>query len=383
MRRNEQLSLSPQPIAHTHAAELQQISQVLDANPRMAKLVTQDLLRGVENPHTGAPGLTGDQVLRILLVKQMNGFSYDELAFHLTDSVSYRSFCRLGALEKTPSRSTLAENLKKVRSKTLEKVQRRLVHYAVKLGIEKGRKVRIDGTVTETNIHAPTDSSLLYDGVRVLTRLLERAAEHFPIGAYSDHTKRARRRALNIQYTGSRKKRQQAYRDLLKVTKKTVGYAQRAVAELEVVQGLQHPLAVRLAGQLRHFVELVRRVIDQTERRVIHGETVPATEKIVSLFEPHTDIIVKERFETHYGHKLYLTGGTSGLVLDCVVAEGNPADSTMAIPMLKRQSRILGKVPQQAAFDGAFASKDNLKDAKALGLKDVAFSKARGVEISD
>jgi IS5 family transposase len=380
MRRKEQLSLSRPPIEHVHSEELARIGQILDDNPRIAKLVEQDLLREVDHPHTGAPGLTGDQVLRILVIKQINGFSYEELAFHLADSVTYRSFCHFGALERTPARSTLAENLKRVTERTLQKLQRRIVGYALELGVEKGRKVRIDATVTESNIHDPSDSSLLVDGVRVLTGRLRRAAEHFDVGPFSDHTKRAKRRMLAIQFTGSAKKRREAYRDLLKVTQKTVGYAERAAERLEALAG---DLALKLAGELRGTVELVRRVIDQTERRVIHGEAVPAGEKLVSLFEPHTNIIVKDRRETLYGHKVYLSGGASGLILDCVVVEGNPADSTLTVPLLKRQKRILGKAPKQATFDGAFASKENLRQARALGVEDVAFSKKRGLEISE
>jgi len=380
MRRKEQLSLDRSPAAHQHAEELEQIGLILDANPRMAELVEQDLVRGVENPGTGARGLSGDQVLRILLIKQMNGFSYEELAFHLADSVTYRAFCRFGALEQTPARSTLSENLKKVRSETLEAVEQRLVGWAVERKIEKGRKVRIDATVTESNIHAPTDSLLLLDGVRVLVRLLRRAGEHFDVGHFSDHRKRAKRRALAIRHTGSAKKRRGAYRDLLKVAKKTVSYAELGAERLESVSG---EVASCLAAELRQVVELVRMVIDQTERRVLDGESVPASEKVVSLFEPHTDIIVKDRRETLYGHKVYLTAGASGLILDCVVVDGNPADSTMTVPLLERQKRILGVVPRQAAFDGGFASKDNLRDAKTLGIADVAFSKKRGLEVSE
>ena len=380
MRRKEQLSLDRPPAAHAHAEELEQIGLILDANPRMVELVEQDLVRGVKNPGTGARGLTGDQVYRILLIKQMNGFSYEELAFHLSDSVTYRAFCRFGALEQTPARSTLSENLKKVRPETLEAVQQLLVRWAMKRGIEKGRKVRIDATVTESNIHAPTDSSLLLDGVRVLVRLLSRAGQHFDVGHFSDHRRRAKRRALAILHTGSAKKRTVAYRDLLKVTKKTVGYAELGAGRLEGVSG---ELASCLVAELRQVVALVRKVIDQTERRVLHGESVPANEKVVSLFESHTDIIVKDRRETLYGHKVYLTASASGLILDCVVADGNPADTTMTVPLLERQNLILGVVPRQAAFDGGFASKENLRDAKALGVADVAFSKKRGLKVSE
>ena len=172
MRRHEQLLLERPYIEHSHARELAKISQILSLHPDIAELVGQDLVRGLACPQTGARGMSGDQVLRVLLLKQMNGFSYRELEFHLADSVTYRTFCRFGALEPTPSRATLAENLKKVQARTLEAIGAMVIRYAAKKGVERGRKVRVDSTVVETNVHAPTDSSLLWDGVRVLTRLL-------------------------------------------------------------------------------------------------------------------------------------------------------------------------------------------------------------------
>jgi len=201
MRRHEQLSLDRPWIEHSHATELAKMSQILTLHPGMAELVEQDLVRGLKRPQTGARGMSGEQVLRVLLLKQMNGFSYAELGFHMADSVSYRSFCLFGALGSTPSRSTLAENLKKVRPETLEQIQQMLLEYASQIGVERGRKVRIDATVVEANIHAPTDSSLMLDGVRVLTRLLKRADDCFGFELWSDHLRRAKRRMLaNINY---------------------------------------------------------------------------------------------------------------------------------------------------------------------------------------
>jgi IS5 family transposase len=383
MRKSDaQLVFVPAGIAHPHAAELAKISEIIDTNPRMAELVTQDLLRGLSKPETGARGLTGDQVLRILLVKQMNQFSYEELEFHLVDSVTYRSFCRLPALEPTPKRATLAENLKKLRSKTVQKINRRLVRHAVELGVEKGTKVRTDATVSETNIHKPTDSSLLYDGVRVLTRLLSRADEEFSYRKWSDHTKRAKRGKLAVLNAKGAEERELAYRDLLRVTRLCAGYVDPAVAHLKRVRS-NRSAALALAEELERMTLLVWGVIRQTEQRVLRGESVPSDQKIVSLFEPHTDIIVKDRHDTHYGHKVYLSAGPSGLITDCVITEGNPADSEMAIPMLRRHARIVGRVPEQAAFDGSFASRENLERGKALGIKDLAFSKRRGIKICE
>lgn len=383
MRRQDQLSLTRSPIDHPHATELDKISEILSANPRMALLVAQDLVRGVRNPHTGARGLTGDQVLRMLIVKQMTSFSYEELGFHLADSVTYRAFCGFGPLDATPSRSTLAENIKKIRPRTLEKIHRRLIRYAVGLGVESGRRTRIDATVTESTIHAPTDSSLLCDGVRVLTRALVDAQRLCGFRKWSNHRKRAKRRMLAIVNTGNAEQRLHAYVDLLKVTHSCVDYTQEAMIALRAVRGRQRDAALLLVSRMEDMLIRVWPVIIQTERRVLAGESVPSEQKIVSIFEDHTDIIVKDRRDTLYGHKIFLAAGESGLITDCVIAQGNPADATMAIPILRRQKRILGRVPEQAALDGGFASKDNLAAGKALGIRDLAFSKKRGLAISD
>jgi IS5 family transposase len=138
-----------------------------------------------------------------------------------------------------------------------------------------------------------------------------------------------------------------------------------------------------VAEDLDRFLPLTQRVMDQAQRRVLEGESVPAGEKIVSIFEDHTDIIRKDRRETLYGHKICLTSGASSLILDCKVLEGNPADSTLAKVMVERQSDIYSRPPRQIVFDGGFASKMNLSEIKAMGVQDVAFSKRRGLAIGD
>jgi IS5 family transposase len=149
------------------------------------------------------------------------------------------------------------------------------------------------------------------------------------------------------------------------------------------LRALDSKQANALAAELEHYLPLVELVISQTERRVIAGEKVPASEKIVSIFEDHADVIVKDRRETYYGHKVFLTTGKSGLFLDCVIASGNPADSSQAIAMIERQEKLYEQPPRQAAFDGGFASKDNLITIKSIGVDDVAFSKKRGLQVLD
>ncbi len=360
-------------IAHEHARELRRISDILDQIPEASTLVYDDLISHGPNVSTGRPGLTGGQVLRVFLLKQMNGFSYEELAFHLADSRCYRAFCGFGIDEKAPRKSALQQNIKRIQPETLEVINRLVVSEARRLKVENGRKVRVDCTVVESNIHHPTDSSLLYDCVRVLAREME-SGRHQVGTDFTNHTRRAKRRALGILNAKRKKKRRELYRDLLLVTRNTL-----AMAENMVFAGCDFVLRARL----QHYIRLTKRVVSQTERRVLLGEVVPASEKVVSIFEDHTDIIVKDRRDTYYGHKICLTTGQSGLFLDCVVEDGNPADSALACGMIDRQEMIYGRPPRQAAYDGGFASRENLKNIKAAGVTDVMFCKKRGLEIVD
>jgi IS5 family transposase len=169
--------------------------------------------------------------------------------------------------------------------------------------------------------------------------------------------------------------------DSIKLTENTVDYAKTALSNLE-----SSPLSLQeeiLKNELFHFIPLVEKVIDQAVRRVINKEKVAATDKIFSIFEEHTDIIIKDRRDTYYGHKICLSGGASNLILDCQILAGNPADSTLTKEMLERQKDIYGRPPLKVALDGGFASQKNLEDAKGLGIKDVCFSKGRGMDIED
>lgn len=362
------------------------MSALLAADPTAAAVVEQDLeaARQRHGKTWSAGGLRGDQVLRALVLKQMHGFSYRALAFHLEDSRTYRSFCRLGWSDPEPSKSALAAAIKAVRPETLESLNRGLVAMASARKIETGDKVRVDTTVVESPIHWPADSELLWDGVRVLTRLMQRARKLLGgrCPSFSDRQRRAKRRRLEVLNAKDRKARRRAYRDLLRVTEEVVGWA-RQVEQALLMQGDGDPRRATLAAELARFVSLTERVIEQTRRRVLDGESVPASEKVVSLFEDHTDIIRKDRRDTLYGHKICLASGASSLILDCLVLDGNPADSSLTETMIERQIDLYGRAPRQAAFDGGFTSKPNLAALKARGVHDVAFSKHRGLEVGD
>jgi IS5 family transposase len=358
---------------------------ILDAHPEFARWVQSDLLAGGIAADRGRDGMSGEQVLRALVIKQGNGFSYEGLAFHLADSHSYRAFCLIGFVDKPPSKSTLQRNLKRVRAETLERINRGLVVYGQQQAIEDGQRLRSDSTVVEAAIHEPTDSSLLVDCVRVLTRLLREAAEYVTL-VFTNHLRRAKRRALAIQHAPKPEQRVPLYRDLVNVAGNTVEAARFSIEKLEHYyppDAFQQPELHDLRAELVRYIKLAERVLDQTRRRVFDDETVPAPDKIVSIFEPHTDIIRKDRRETLYGHKVFLTGGASGLIVDCVVERGNPPDSTKAVKLIERAVKVLGAVPEQVVFDGGFSSRANLTAIKALGVRDVAFSKAPGLAIKE
>ena len=367
---------------HPQNKELETISAIIDENSIISEMVFQDLTRGKSGvQHTGANAMTADQVVRSAVAKTLYNFTYRELAFHIVDSQSLRWFCRIGIDEDGFKKSTLNRNIKSISDQTWEAVNRCLIHYAGRQKIEKGRQVRIDCTCVETNIHQPSDSSLLYDEVRVLTRLIQQAkGAGVRVPGFSNHKRRAKRRMLAIMNAKNKKHRKAAYMDLLKISDRVLEYARVAGINMFACCSLT---IFAISEAIKHHADLMAKVIDQTHRRVLLGEKVPAREKVVSIFEPHTDIIIKDRRDTIYGHKICLTGGASNLILDCKIFEGNPPDSSMTISMLDRQNDIYGRYPLKASLDGGFASKANLEKAKERKIRDICFSKKRGLEKTD
>ena len=319
-------------------------------------------------------------VLRCGLLKQHRQLSYEELAFHLEDSALFRAFARL-PLSWTPKKSVLHMTISAIRAETWEAINRILLASARQEKVETGKVVRLDSTVTAALLHEPSDSSLLWDAVRVMVRLVK-AADALIGGrlVWRNHRRAAKKRARVIEYARDRPTRVQHYRELIKLAQASLAYADQAAALLWPPD----PMTVALwHAEFRHYRPLIERIIAQTERRVLQGEAIPANDKIVSLFEPHADIIVKGGREVQYGHKLNLTTGRSGLILDLVIEAGNPADSERFLPMLNRHIGFYGEAPRQTAADGGFASRHNLGEAKALGVRDVAFHKKAGLRVMD
>lgn len=373
---------APPEVEHALARELAEIDAILNAHPEWVALVEADLTtrRGVSAKH-GRRGLPAALVLRVVLLKQRLNMSLRRLAIFLADSLSLRGFVGLRLSDATPKRSTLQANVTKIQPETWGRILQGLAQSCEARVHETGEKARVDATVVATNIHHPTDSSLIWDSLRVLARLMRRAEEKFEL-QFEDPTRRAKRLRKKINYARNQVQRLPVYRELLDMLKALLAESSRVaglLVRLRPVSWQDEAQRLALIEELATYQQRATQVMDQARRRVLEKEAVPVAEKLFSIFEPHTDLIIKRTRHPEYGHKITLTAGASGMILDCVVERGNPADVTLATRQLVRMKDLLGKVPRSAAFDGGYASKENLKDAKALGVERCAFNRAAGM----
>ena len=352
------------------------ISDVLDQVPHVVRTVASDL-GFLKAKHTGRKGLSAESILRAGIIKQIQQCSYEHLAFCIMDSETMRAFCRTSG--RNVSRSTLQAGISRIKADTWEKINREILKVAKKEKVENGRVVRTDSTPVETDIHAPFESDLLGDAVRVMVRWLRDAGKNNPKIRFHDRTRAVKKRVRELWFGGRKINKKGVYRQLLNHTRETLNWMKTALKVTSMKEGKE--LIMREKAQ--RLIHLVEQAIDQAERRVLNGEAVPEDEKLFSLFETHTDMIVKGKRDVVFGHKVNLTAGKSGMILDLTVETGNPADSERAVPMIERQVEIWGKPPRQAVFDGGYASKDNLREIKEMGVKDVAFTKKRGIKTEE
>jgi IS5 family transposase len=371
--RTAQTSIFQSLIDHEIARELDRMSRWLDAHPGLLDLVAGDIRSRLGSPR-GRRGLNIDSILRCAILKQYRQADYRTLVFYLKDSVSFQLFARLQA-GTVPEKSTLQRLISGISASTWEALHGCLLADAKAQDVESGEVIRVDATATDTAILEPSDSGLLYDSVRVMVRLLK-AARGYAEVAFKNHQRKAKRCRLAIMNARTNDRRRPLYESLLEVTLDTLGYLDEVYKTMEKRSDTQ---AWRV--KVDHYRPLIGQVIAQTQRRVINAERVPAENKIVSLFEPHTDIIVKGGRDVHYGHKLTLSSGVSGLVLDVAVEDGNPADSVCLIPLLERHIARYGQPPHDLAADGGYASAKNLADAKSLGVTNAAFHKRVGLTV--
>ena len=364
--------------------ELAELDRLLEDDQLFQQVKSDLARRRPQTLRTGRPSTPVEVILRLLVIQHLYAWSYEQTEHFVNDSLVLRQFCRLG-LAPVPHDTTLLRWAKLIQPQTLHQLLERVTALAQDLKVTRGRKLRIDSTVVETAVHYPTDSSLLADGVRVLSRLVDRARDVLKASAeacFRNRTRSAKQLAQRIYATAAvhasqttTAERPALYRRLLEI----------AQASLRQARQVQHRLASwsadraaqRLSTDLAHFGALLRQVCAQTERRVFGGEVVPAPDKVLSLFEPHTAVLRrgKARVPAEFGRKVLLDEVDGGLVTSYAVVVGNPPDAEQLPTSLAQHRARFGRPPDVVTADRAFHTAANERVAVEQGVRCIAIPK--------
>lgn len=364
--------------------QLEQLDRLLDDDD-LFEAVRADLAR--RRPRTtsrGRPSTPVEVILRMLVVMRLYSWSYAQAEYFVNDSLVLRQFCRV-YLERVPDDTTLIRWANTIGPETLSALNDRVVQLAQTLKVTRGRRLRVDTTAVETNIHFPTDSGLIGDGVRAVSRLLRRARAELSeaaagLGEACRSRVRSVRRLSQQLHRIARRKNDQgraalkaAYGRLVAIGKRTAAQGRRV---LEVLRGHgDDPGARRLAERLAEVLPRLDRAIRQAERRVLEEAPVPSGEKLVSVFEPHTQVIprFKAGKPAEFGRKLRLDEVEGGIIAGYAVLErGGGQDQPYLAEALANHRRQFGRAPRLLAADRGMASAENERLADESGVKQVA-----------
>jgi transposase, IS5 family len=336
--------------------------------------------QGERHRHSATRGRAqtpAETALRLLLLKHVRNWSFDRLEREVVANLVYRDFSRIG-LGKVPDAKTLARIAQALGGEVIAHLHERLVAMAQEQGVIRGRKMRVDTTVVETNIHYPTDSSLLGDGARVLTRGMKKLASKAGKlkGKVRDRTRSVNKRVIAIatasRHTGEagEQKRQKEYRDLLRLTRQILNDTKRVVEETEARRG---PGLRALREGLTTMANRVRQVVKQTKARIFDGITqLPG--KIVSLFEPHSEIIRKGKASkpTEFGKLVQVAEAENQIVTHYEVFNERPSDRALLTGAVEKQEQRLGRVPRLVTADAGYYAQAHEPALEQMGVKWVA-----------
>jgi len=356
---------------------LEKISGFIDKHPELADAVRCDLERGLKNPQTGRGGLSPNQVLRSLILMRVKNWDYRELRERINDGYTLRNFTGFYS-QPVPKHNAFNYAFNRLRPATMKTINDMVIKAAVADGLEDGKKLRVDTTVVETDVHWPTDATLLWDVVRVLVRLIGRLREIVPqdVPRFPNRKRAARKRMQKLQrMTAAQRKNQQlpAYRELIAITQEVLANAGRAVEATRQSCGKTLVETLTLASlhtEIIEYSQLGLRVVDQARRRVLEQEQVPTSEKLYSIFEPHTDLIKRGKVNkpVEFGHKVFLAESAQGLITQYRVLKGHPCDEDHVKPTLDNHNDTFGFPPDVFAGDRGFDNQDNQKECVQAGV---------------
>jgi len=337
--------------------------------------------RWPQSRRRGRLGTPAEVVIRLLILKHLFDWSYDDMEREVRANLVYRMFTRIDAGE-VPDAKTILKIARALGPEVIEQLHRQVVEVAKRAGVTHGRRFRVDTTVVETNVHYPTDSTLLQDGVRVLTRTMQRASavlgdQH---GRIRNRMRSVTRTVLTIAYQARSPKTRPAfvrsYRKLMTTTRAVLRDATTMVRRLgqrvRTARASVQPMLQRAQQHLQHMRPLVQRVLAQTRARVLGGDThVP--DKVLSVFEPHTETIRKGKIAkpNEFGKLVTIQESEHQIVTAYEVHPRRPADVTLWTAALDRHQTIFGRAPDLAAGDRGFSSAANERAATERGVRRV------------
>jgi len=349
---------------------------------QLLEIIQEELGKRCKKSKTrGRPGTTAEVTLRMLLLKHMRGWSFEDVTREVRANLVYREFTGIGG-GKVPDDKTMGRLARQLGSAAIETLHQRMVAIAVEKKVVEGRRMRVDTTVVETNIHYPTDSTLMGDGVRVLTRVMKRVAGATGQAGtkFRDRSRSIKRRILEIAYAARNKnekgqaKMKVAYGKLLETTSRVVGQAKQFSAAI-ALQAKEAGQAVlqKAKQQLDEMIPRVQQVMKQARARVLEGNT-RSENKILSVFEPDTEVIRKGKASkpTEFGKMVKIQEAENQIITHCQVFDQRPSDSDLLTPSIKKHKELFGLVPDLATADAGFFSAANEAAAKELGVKRVA-----------
>jgi transposase, IS5 family len=353
--------------------ELGLIDTILETHPHIINLLKEEIIRKESENEFGRKDTpTVEQIVRAAIFKEMKGMEYRELEFAQEDSKICGVFIKLD--QRNPfSFQVLQKYISRIRAESLHKILVEVNKIAIEEGFEDVSKLRQDSTVVKTNIHYPTNNSLVWDCIRVSHRLLEALKKEMEGLDYTNYLKGAKKTYFNINITKSEDKRLVLFQKQLAVFTKTINQVSNAVKKKVVTL-----TGMLLQMELEDMLEDMKQIYDIAYRKEIQGEAVPNDEKLFSIFERHTDIIMKGSREALFGHKVNLATGQSNLILDIKTIEGNPSDKNQYQPTLDRVMENYGRIPRDIVTDGGYASLDNLKYSQGKGIVNIVFNKIVG-----
>jgi IS5 family transposase len=358
------------------APELALVDTILNENPRLYEIVAPDIMELNKSSTVGRQDSpTVEQVVRAALYKEMKKLDYRELEYAQEDSRICGVFIKLEG--RSPfSFEVFQKYISRIRSERLRALMVEINRIMMgEEGIEDGRSLRTDSTVVETDIHYPTNNSLIWDCMKTSHRLLKKLEETGKIKKVRNYRKQGKKNEFKINNTKNKEKREELFKKQLKLFRMSIKQVKKVLEDIVVGPDLG---VLSILSELKGLLPKMEKVYDISYRHELLGESVPNGEKIFSIYEDHTDIIVKGSREVAFGHKVNLATGRSNLILDCEITDGNPKDSTLYEGVLERVRNDYGIRPRDMVTDGGYASLRNQEKAKEYGIVNIVFNKIVG-----